>query len=332
MPSHPTLTVILPAHNAEATIASAIASTLNQSYGDFELWVLENGSIDATARVARSFSDSRLRVFELGPVGFQGALQYAIDNSQSEWLARMDADDLMFPDRLKIQMQVIAERPEIVFVASHYALLTPLGSMFERLLMVPSGEVDRSRLSKGRFFADPSTILRRRIAQEAGGVDPEFTSGDVPLMFRMLAYGKGWEIAEPLYLYRIQPNSMCRSTDFRRQGIRARAKYAPETVDPKAEAKDEVSAWAFIAGLELLAGNGPSVRQAADYLEQTGTKANWARWLSYFGRLGYLYYRLYDYSGFRYRHRPDWETLFKPLMELESGEIRGLAQLETVAR
>jgi glycosyltransferase involved in cell wall biosynthesis len=321
MSSHPSLTVVLPAHNAEATIAPAIASTLNQSYTDFDLWVLENGSTDATAEVAKSFSDSRLHVFELGPVGFQGALQYAIENAQSDWLARMDADDLMFPDRLKVEMRVIAQHPEIVFVASHYALLTPLGSIFERLLSVPSREVDTSSLSRGRFFADPSTIFRRRTALNAGGVDPEFTSGDLPLLFRLLTYGKGWEIAEPLHLYRIQPNSMCRSTDFRRQGLRVRSKYAPQTVDPSAEVKDEVSAWAFILGLELLAGNGPGVRQAANYLEQTGTKANWARWLSYFGRLGYHYLRLWDCSGFRYRHRPDWETLFKPLMKLEPSEI-----------
>jgi glycosyltransferase involved in cell wall biosynthesis len=323
MPSNPSLTVVLPAHNAEATIAPAIASTLNQSYTDFELWVLENGSTDATAEVARSFSDSRLRVFELGPVGFQGALQYAIENSESEWLARMDADDLMFPHRLKVEMQVIAQRPELVFVGSHYAFLTPFGSIFERLLTVPSRDVDTSRLSKGRFFADPSTIFRRRIALDAGGVDPEFTSGDLPLLFRLLTYGKGCEIAEPLYLYRIQPNSMSRSIEAQRQSIRARSKYAPQTVDPSAQARDEVSAWGFIAGLELLAGNGPAVRRAADYHEETGTKANWARWLSYFGRLGYQYYRLWDCSGFRYRHRPDWESLFKPLLELEPREIPG---------
>src|SRR4030095_2108500 len=332
MPSNPSLTVVLPAHNAEATIAPAIASTLNQSYSDFELWVLENGSTDATAEVAKSFSDPRLRVFELGPVGFQGALQYAIENAKSEWLARMDADDLMFPHRLKEQMQVIAQHPELVFVASHYALLTPFGSIFERLLTVPSSEVDSSRLSKGRFFADPSTIFRLQIALDAGGVDPEFTSGDVPLLFRLLTYGKGFEIAEPLYLYRIQPNSMCRSTDFRRQGLRARSKYAPQTVDPSAQARDEVSPWAFILGLELLARNGPGVRQAADYLEQTGTKANWARWLSYFPRLGYQYHRLWDCSGFRYRHRRDWETLFKPLMDPEPSQVTGGTLVEAVGQ
>jgi glycosyltransferase involved in cell wall biosynthesis len=99
MSAIPPVTVILPAHNAEETITQAIASTLNQTYTDFELWVLENGSSDRTAEIARSFTDSRIRVFELGRVGFQGALQYGIENSSSDWLARMDADDLMFPER-----------------------------------------------------------------------------------------------------------------------------------------------------------------------------------------------------------------------------------------
>jgi hypothetical protein len=125
---------------------------------------------------------------------------------------------------------------------------------------------------------------------------------------------------------------MCRSTDFRRQGLRARAKYAPETVDPSAQARDEVSAWAFILGLELLARNGPGVRRAADYLEQTGTNANWARWLSYFPRLGYQYYRLWDCSGFRYRHRRDWENLFKPLMERCRAKITGGTLVEAVSQ
>ena len=57
MPTSPPVTVILPAHNAEATISPAIGSTLNQTYTDFELWVLENGSTDRTAEIAGSFTD-----------------------------------------------------------------------------------------------------------------------------------------------------------------------------------------------------------------------------------------------------------------------------------
>ena len=316
MPTSPPVTVILPAHNAEATISPAIASTLNQTYTDFELWVLENGSTDRTAEISRRFTDPRVKVFELGPVGFQGAIQYAIEQASSDWLARMDADDLMFPDRLKRQMGVIKQRPDLMFVGTDYALLTPFGHVFERRLQNGSREVDVSRLGKGRFFADPSTIFNRRVALAVGGVDPEFTIGDVPLWFRMLTRGKGWEIAEPLHLYRIQPNSMSKSLNFSRQAIRARVKYAPQNRDHWSTLpENESSGWYFIAGLELLAGDGNAVRRAAKLLEhESVTAARRFSWASQLGHLGYLLYRWRNPSRHTYRHRPDWEQIFSRLL------------------
>jgi glycosyltransferase involved in cell wall biosynthesis len=318
MTTSPPVTIVLPAHNAETTIAQAIASTLQQSYTDFELWVLENGSNDSTAEISRSFSDPRIKVFELGPVGFYGALQYAIENASSEWLARMDADDLMFPDRLKVQMDVIRERPEFILVGTAFALLTPFGHIFERVLSCQSREVNTLRLSSGRFFADPSTVFRRRVALEVGGVDPEFTMDDISLWFRLLSRGKGWEIAKPLHLYRLRPNSLSKSRDFNRQALRIRAKYAPQTVEhlPRWPEPPD-SGWYLIAGLELLAGNRSAVRQAAHFLEHEAARA--ARrlgWVSYLGRVGYLCYRWRNPSGYRYRHRPDWEQRFAPFLEL----------------
>lgn len=82
--------------------------------------------------MARRFTDPRLKVLELGPIGFQGAIQYAIEHASSDWLARMDADDLMFPNRLRRQMDVIDQNPKLAFVGTAYALLTPFGHIFER--------------------------------------------------------------------------------------------------------------------------------------------------------------------------------------------------------
>jgi glycosyltransferase involved in cell wall biosynthesis len=318
MPPSPPLTVVLPAHDAEATIRQAMLSTLQQTYTDFELWVLENGSSDRTAAVARSVPDPRVTVHELGPVGFQGAIQYAIEHASSMWLARMDADDLMFPRRLQAQMEVIGQHPELVLVGTSFALLTPFGHIFERVRASRSGEVDTGRLSRGRVFADPSTLFSRQVALEVGGVDPEFSMGDLPLLFRLLTRGKGWEIAEPLHLYRIQPESMSRSVDFHLQGIRTRTKYAPETlVDWPAPPKEAPSAWGFIAGLELMAGDGGAVRRATDRFAGEGGPARTARrlrWLSYLGRLGGACYAWRNRHDARYRHRRDWERLFRSLL------------------
>ncbi len=313
----PSLIVILPAHNAEATIGAAIATTLNQTYTDFELWVLENGSTDRTAEMARRFTDPRVKIFELGPVGFHGAIQYAIENAPSEWLARMDADDLMFPDRLKVQMEVLRNREDLVLVGTAMALLTPFGHIFERTVYPrpSSREVDAATVGSGRFFANPSTIFRRRVALEVG-FDEECTRDDISLWFRMLSRGRGWEIAEPLHLYRLQPNSLSSSAEFNRQIRRVRQKYAPQALNRGAPGPPRPSSvWLDVARFELIAGCAKLVRQAADALEQDGfpSNARRLRWRSYLGRPVSRYYRWRNRNTVQ--RRPDWEELFAPFLD-----------------
>jgi hypothetical protein len=132
----------------------------------------------------------------------------------------------------------------------------------------------------------------------------------------LLTKGKGWEIAEPLYLYRLQPESLSRREDHVEQGYRVRAKYAPHILAhvPK-PSKDPSSVWHSIAGFELLAGDGRAVRQAADFLESEFARtARRMRWLSYLGRMGYLCFRWRNPPKYRYRRRPDWEQMFAPLL------------------
>src|SRR5215471_5946506 len=156
------LTVILPVRNGEAFVVAAIASILRQTFEDFDLWVLENGSEDRTAQAVRSIKDSRIKLYELGAVGVQGALQYAIENAESDWLARMDADDLMFPRRLEIQWEFIKQHPGITFVGTAFGLLTPFGHIFEPILTSGTREVTKESLAYNqRFFGDPTIVFNR---------------------------------------------------------------------------------------------------------------------------------------------------------------------------
>jgi len=337
MISRPRLTVVMPAYNAETTIAAAIQSVLCQSYPDFELWVLESNSKDRTAEVARSFSDPRVKVFELGSLSFQDTLAYALENAKTEWLARMDADDLSFPDRFREQVEVLEQQPDLVLVGTQRAYLTPFGHIFEPAAKVFSKEVNRlSMRSKGndrKFFVDASVIFRRSVAVEVGGYDPEFTMGDVPMWFRLLNHGKGWEIAKPLYLYRLHPQGLSltqiKPSDH---SYRLLAKYTPELLP----AHSGVSGWSkqpatwykqiqwrWIAQLELLAGDRRAVYQTAGILKRYGplsTETKLIRLFSYLGRAGRIFYgwRKRDY----YRHRPDWERVFTGMvgpLALEQG-------------
>lgn len=324
------LTVVMPAHNAETTIAAAIQSVLFQSYPDFELWVLESNSTDRTVEVARSFTDPRVKVFELGTLSFQEALIYGLENAKTDWLARMDADDLSFPDRFKEQIEVIRQRPDLVLVGTRCVYLTPFGHIFETRPNAISREIGplnlRSLGDDARFSVDGSVIFRRSIAQKVGGYDLEFQMGDVPLWFRMLSYGKGWEIANPLYLYRLHPNSISRSkiapTD---ELYRFLVKYTPDLLhlhypngsgqQTKSDPWHAQRYWLRIAAYEALTGDRKTVLQAVDFIGRDGPfkrEAMWIRWFTYLGFLGTTFYKWYRRN--KYRHRPDLEKYLTGLL------------------
>jgi hypothetical protein len=311
------LTVILPVRNGEAFIEPAIRSVLNQSFRDFELWVIENGSTDRTAEIVGSLTDSRIKLFQLGPVGLHGALKFALENTKSEWLARMDADDLMFPNRLQVQLDFVRANPEITFVGTACVALTPFGHIIETVPKSGSREVTKYLLaSQKRFFVDPSVVFSRRAALEAGGIDSEFTTPDVPLWFRLLTKGKGWEIAEPLHLYRLQAESLSKGKEHREQSRRIRAKYAPELSSVWKKEGPKQNFWQYIAGLTLISGDMKAVRRAAISMKEEDpfrSEANRMMLRASFGKVGGLYYRWRNREGFR--HRADLENEFASLLQ-----------------
>jgi len=311
---NPQVTVIMPAHNAEPFIAQAIESVLWQTYANFKLWILENGSSDKTLEIARSFADGRITVFELGKVGFPGALEFAIRNAATPWLARMDADDLMFPERLQRQMAVLESRTDLAFVGTHHSLLTPFGHILDRLPFPPSQAVDTERMATQRGFADASVIFSRQAALAAGGTDPEFGIADFALWFRLLASGKGWQTGEPLYLYRLVPTSHSNESGRAEEIWRLKQKYAPHVSQPRAAGKRCTPFWAEVAALELTVGDCQAVRRAAQNLERLGEprEAKLMRWRARMGKLGTLYYRFRNRH--LHRHRPDLESKFSTLL------------------
>lgn len=104
----------LPAFNCEETLAVAIRSVLNQTYENWELLVMEDGSSDGTLEVARSFSDPRIRISaDDSHKGLVPRLNRAVETSRGKYFARMDADDVAYPERLERQVEYLERHPEI---------------------------------------------------------------------------------------------------------------------------------------------------------------------------------------------------------------------------
>jgi glycosyltransferase involved in cell wall biosynthesis len=110
----PLVSICLPVFNCEKTLATAIRSILNQSYGNWELLLMEDGSSDRSLEVARSIADPRISVFtDHSHNGLVPRLNRAIEMSRGKYFARIDGDDVAYPERLERQAKYLEEHPEV---------------------------------------------------------------------------------------------------------------------------------------------------------------------------------------------------------------------------
>jgi glycosyltransferase involved in cell wall biosynthesis len=109
----PLVSVLMPAYNAEQFIAEAIDSILAQTYTNWELIVINDGSTDRSREIVAAFTDSRIRLIDNEKnMGIVATLNRAIDAATGDYCARMDADDVCFPERLAVQVRFMERHPD----------------------------------------------------------------------------------------------------------------------------------------------------------------------------------------------------------------------------
>ncbi|HDU8579810.1 TPA: glycosyltransferase [Vibrio diabolicus] len=116
------ISVAIPVYNAEKYLSLAISSVLAQSYSDFELIILDDGSTDNSLAIAKSFDDERVRIISDGEnLGLPSRLNQIIDISKFDFIARMDADDVIPPNRLEQQIAYLLDNPDKDLVTTGFA-------------------------------------------------------------------------------------------------------------------------------------------------------------------------------------------------------------------
>lgn len=106
LPNQPLISVLMPVYNGESFVALAIESILNQSYRDFEFIIIDDGSTDNTSQIVRHYKnvDDRIILISRENRGLTSSLNEGIEIASGKWIARMDADDISFPDRFERQL------------------------------------------------------------------------------------------------------------------------------------------------------------------------------------------------------------------------------------
>ena len=152
--------ILLCAYNAEAYIAEAVGSTLAQTYHDFELIIVDDGSTDGTLGIIRSFDDERIRVIE-GRHDYIGSLNIGLKHCRGQYIARMDADDIMEPGRIEAQVALMDTRPDIA-VCTSWA--QAFGQVERTIGNYVEGDVEdiSTLFLMGNILIHPTSMIRRR--------------------------------------------------------------------------------------------------------------------------------------------------------------------------
>lgn len=126
----PKVSIILPVYNAETTLSNALKSIFNQTYIEWELFIIDDGSTDKSIEIANKFKDHRLYIYSDGKhFNLPYRLNQGIGLSRGKYIARMDADDISFPKRIEKQFQFLENHPEVDLVGCRVIIFENSGNI-----------------------------------------------------------------------------------------------------------------------------------------------------------------------------------------------------------
>jgi glycosyltransferase involved in cell wall biosynthesis len=184
----PRISVIIPTYNRAALVREAVESVLGQTYSDFEVVVIDDGSTDETEEVLRSFDDPRVKVIRRSNGGVAAARNSGLIAARGDYLAFLDSDDLALPERLSLQLSAMEENPDAGLVYGLYYGATST-QREGKLAGNCYSEIALSQLLLGPLFLWSTVMIRRTWLEQVGS----FFEED-------LRVGEEWELTLRLAL------------------------------------------------------------------------------------------------------------------------------------
>lgn len=197
----------MPVYNAGTYISESIESVLNQTFTDFEFLIVDDGSTDNGVEIIRSYSDPRIRlVLNEKNMGISATLNRGIELATCDLIARMDADDVCYPERLQKQLAHFEKDPSCALLASFVTLIENDGTIIR----------NTSHKSEYYYFScifncwiyHPSVMFRKTAVQNVGMYSKTY-SEDFNLWSKMMRKYRFHIIPEPLVQYRSSETSLC---------------------------------------------------------------------------------------------------------------------------
>ncbi len=216
------VSIVMPAYNSGEYIAESIQSVFSQTYQNWELLVVDDGSTDNTADIVKDFStrDNRVRYFYQKNSGQHIARNFAIKAANGDLIAFLDSDDIWFSDKLEISICEFDSYDQDLFFTGVYKFchLSDLKDPSTLELMTVTDSVYKGQEALNIFVAGNrvpilATLAKRDVLLEAGGFPPIRIAEDYYLWLKLLFKGCVFRsISQPLTAYRLRENSLMSET------------------------------------------------------------------------------------------------------------------------
>ncbi len=202
------VSIVMPAYNCEKYVVEAINSILAQTYRNWELLVLDDGSKDNTLRIIEEFSqnDSRIKALPNGKnMGVSATRNRGIELASGEWIAFLDSDDMWEPEKLEKQFEIVdKEAAEFLFTGSSY--INEEGEPYKGIFEVPE-KITYKKLRNQNVISCSSVLVKKKYFEHIK-MEKDEMHEDYAVWLRILKLGvTAYGVNEPLLIYRISRNS-----------------------------------------------------------------------------------------------------------------------------
>ncbi|GAB1545029.1 glycosyltransferase [Scytonema sp. NUACC21] len=207
--NNPLVSIIVPAYNAERTILDTIQSVQQQTFSNFEIIVINDGSTDNTLELLKSVCDERLKVFSYKNGGISTARNYGISHARGEFIAFLDADDLWTTDKLELQLAALQKHPKAGVAYSWTYFWHEKKSVYEGKPIFFQGNVQANLLVDDFISSGSNTLIRRQAIESTGEFDPTLIScADWDYWIRLAVNWDFVVVPKHQVYYRVSPNSI----------------------------------------------------------------------------------------------------------------------------
>lgn len=209
--NNPFVSVVMPVYNGEKYLREAIDSVLNQSFSDFEFIIINDGSTDSTESIILSYVDERIKYIKQKNFGVGSSLRIGCNLAKGKYIARMDADDICFPERFAIEIAYLQKNRATVLVSSAVRYINENGDDIGRSFPYTKNFAIKKRIESYNPICHPCVMMRRSAYELSNGYLNVQPFEDRILWLSLLKQGKLYNFRFPLLKYRILSNSISRS-------------------------------------------------------------------------------------------------------------------------